>query len=213
MVVLRYESVMSILNELVQVLGTSSSASRLRSRCIEILNTVGDFDPKLRASLGEIQGLIIVESPQKRHESLETSEMLEHTESMRQMIRILTEENRRLSGLVNQSSTSRPEYLCVRLYEVQSDSGERGGPFFITINSNVNSTLSTDGNWFGETLTIPICEYCTMELREESGNILAQSVELGMNELAQCKIIQLGRDWKLKISCILGYTPGRIDFP
>jgi hypothetical protein len=86
---------------------------------------------------------------------------------------------------------------------------------FITINNLVNSTLAPDGDWSGETMTVPLSNSTgvRIDLRLESGEVIAQSSIIKSEEFSQDTMdVTLGTDWLLSLGIVLGIAPSSI-FP
>jgi len=122
--------------------------------------------------------------------------------SMRETIRLLSEENTRLSR-----AAWDPQFLCIRIQELHAIHGSipKTG-VFITINSTINSTLSIEGDWGGETLTVPFTDI-KFELRNDVGDLISESRLYARKDIKGLGQIFFGTNWKLEINVLLGFIP------
>lgn len=233
----RYENVVRVLIDLISLYieGINSGASR--SRFVDLLTPIKHYDPTLFDLVKTLdfectQAVGESVSPQKRlpvPTSL-SAERVTHTEvvppsispdmgSLNAVIQSISKQNQALIDKWNLFSNAKFDYVCIRLYKLKGTKtlGTRdkipSPGVFITVNSVANSTLAFDGDWCGETMTVPVSDSkgVQIDLRLENGTVLAQSLIMNSEDFyVDTKEVPLGDSWSLSIGIVLGISPSSV---
>ena len=233
----RYENVVRVLNEIIHLYIAEVGSNSSKSRCADLLGPIKHYDPRLFELVEGLECVPTVNSQSyfvsKNRLPAPTTlsgERVTHTEvipptlspsmdGLGAIIRSISNQNQALLEKWNILSKASFDYVCIRLYKLKGTMtlGTRdrvpAPGVFITVNSLVNSTLAPDGDWCGETMTVPWSDSkgVQIDLRLETGTVIAQSAAIKAEELyMDMKEIPLGDAWSISVGIVLGFSPSSV---
>ena len=239
----RYENIVHVLNEFLLLYIQDTNSPISRTKCVDLLSPIKHYDPRLYELIKLMNDDCSWQTGKPRVAKLSTADILPastslsaervtHAEvvpptispnmgSLQSVFQSISKENQGLVAKWDLVSRTSFDYVCIRLYKLKGmktlgtrDNIPNPG-VFITINNLVNSTLAPDGDWSGETMTVPLSNSAgvRIDLRLESGEVIAQSSIIKSEEFSQDTMnVTLGTDWLLSLGIVLGIAPSSI-FP
>jgi hypothetical protein len=239
----RYENIVRVLNDLLMLYIQNTNVPISRWKCLDLVTPIKHYDPKLYElikiisdedrSETDIQDVpLLLKGDTLPASTSLSAERVTHAEvvpptlspnmrSLQEVYKSISKDNQSLIEKWDVVSRTTFDYVCIRLYKLKGTKtlGTRdnipNSGVFVTINNLVNSTLATDGDWSGETMTVPLSDSTgvQIDLRLETGESIAQSSVLRSEQLYQDNMeITLGTDWVLNVGIVLGISPSSI-FP
>ena len=225
----RYENLVRVLNEVLVLCIEDAARNDTRSKYVDLLSPIKHYDPKLYEMVQRLDMRDTGNTRDRKPYTLVAESMM-HSDvhppsispemgSLSAVLASVSKENRQLIEKWNITSQYSFDYVCIRLYKLKGTRtlGTRdvipSPGVFITVNSLVNSTLAPDGDWCGETMTVPFSDTngVRIDLRTEDGTVIAQSVVLQPKDFQQdTREVVLGTDWTLSVGIVLGMSPSSV---